>query len=435
MSPFVRSFLLLCCSTPALLHGDVFHVAPQGSDVAGDGSNENPWQGITKALDECSPGDTVMLHKGVHRQRVEVNVSGSKTGGWITLMGEEGAVLSGKGLKGANLIRIDDQSHIRILNLTLQENSNPRESAAIAIEGSGNNIEIRRCRILNCTGKNAIGIAVYGTSETSALSDIIIDANEIGHCEPAPSEALAINGNVRRFQVTGNHIHDVNNIGIDLIGGERDIVNDPLKVARDGLCRGNKVQRARSSYGGGYAAGIYVDGGRNITVEANTVTECDLGIEIGAENPGVTASKIIVRNNTVFGNDKAGLAIGGYEEKSGRVSQCEIRGNIFYRNTLHKASQAELWIQHASGNVFEENIFWVAANGKMVASEAAGAENRIDRNTWHFEDGLEKVAFQWAGGDPARGFAAYRKASGMDASSKVSKPQFKDPAAGDFTQP
>ena len=79
---------------------------------------------------------------------------------------------------------------------------------------------------------------------------------------PAPSEALVLNGNVTGFQVTGNVVRDVNNIGIDMIGGETDIQPNPALVARNGIVRRNVVVAANSNYEGGYAAGIYVDGGR-----------------------------------------------------------------------------------------------------------------------------------------------------------------------------
>jgi Right handed beta helix region len=135
-----------------------------------------------------------------------------------------------------------------------------------------------------------MGITVYRTNPDVPLSDIVIDDNTIYDCEPADSETLTLNGNVDSFEVDRNVVHDVNNIGIDFIGGEGISTSPATDAARNGTCRDNVVYRARSSYGGGYAAGIYVDGGRNIVLERNIVHECDEGIEVGAENPGVTAS-------------------------------------------------------------------------------------------------------------------------------------------------
>ena len=63
------------------------------------------------------------------------------------------------------------------------------------------------------------------------------------------------------------------------------------------------------------AAGIYVDGGSNITLESNEVHHSDMGIEIGAENQGRAATKMTVRQNYLHDNDKYGLAFGGYDAK------------------------------------------------------------------------------------------------------------------------
>ena len=63
------------------------------------------------------------------------------------------------------------------------------------------------------------------------------------------------------------------------------------------------------------AAGIYVDGGSNITLELNEVHHSDMGIEIGAENKGQVAAYMIVRKNYLHDNDKFGLVFGGYDVK------------------------------------------------------------------------------------------------------------------------
>jgi len=65
----------------------------------------------------------------------------------------------------------------------------------------------------------------------------------------------------------------------------------------------------------GSAAGIYVDGASNVTLEWNEVHHSDTGIEIGAENKGRVATMMIVRQNYLHHNDKWGLLFGGYDVK------------------------------------------------------------------------------------------------------------------------
>ncbi|MFD1906737.1 hypothetical protein ACFSQ7_26155 [Paenibacillus rhizoplanae] len=70
------------------------------------------------------------------------------------------------------------------------------------------------------TGRDAHGIAVYGTEAKEALQGLIIDGNEVYDLVLGSSEALVVNGNVDTFEITNNIVHDSDNIGIDLIGYE-----------------------------------------------------------------------------------------------------------------------------------------------------------------------------------------------------------------------
>ena len=400
-----------------------WHVDPQGSNVKGTGSAELPWQSIQKALDECAPGDAVLLHAGVYTQRVEWPESG-RPGKPITLMGEAGAVISGKGMPaGDHVISVSGKSHVRITGLEIRDTVTPDSGCGIYVEGAGDGIEIRNCWLHHLKGKEAGGIGIFGTVVKTALTQVVIEGCRIEHCEPARSEALVLNGNIDGFRVVGNVISDVNNIGIDFIGGEKDIMPDKTKVARNGVCSGNKVTRARSSYEDGYAAGIYVDGGRNIVISGNTVTECDLGIEIGAENAGQVTQGITVEDNVIFENDKAGLVFGGYDRKRGRVKGCLFRRNHLRHNTNHRDAQAELWIQQADGNTVEANWITIRPGGRMASIQPGGTGNLLKGNQWWSSSAPEAQLWTW-GSREGTGFAKWQEAS-KEAESLWQAPQEK----------
>ena len=422
---FVMSLLALA-SVPAW--ATTWHVDPKGSDAKGTGSAETPWLSVNKALGECSPGDTVLMHPGVYSQRVEWPVSG-KPGKPVTLMGEEGAVFSGKGMpKGEHVIAIYGQSHVRIMNLEIRDTKTAKGECAIFVEGGARGITIKNCYLHHLKGIEAVAIGCFGTDPDEALSDIVIEGCRIEHCEPARSEALVLNGNVDGFRVVDNVISDVNNIGIDFIGGEKDIMPDTTKVARNGVCSGNRVTRARSTYEDGYAAGIYVDGGRDIVIRENIVTECDLGIEIGAENPGQSTSKITVEDNILFKNDKAGLVFGGYDRKRGRVTGCFFRRNTLWHNTSHKDAQAELWIQEATANEIQDNIITAGPGGLMVLAVPGGTKNKLTGNTWWGSDG-EDTSWHW-GNAMGSGFTNWRAAAvGAETGSVWKDAGFKPPTS------
>jgi hypothetical protein len=403
-------------TSPSLLGGEL-HVSLQGNDSA-EGTASAPWKTIQHACDQAKAGDTILVAPGLYKEKVIVERSGT-AGRPIVLKGEPGAIISGKGVSGANMVLIENQSHVQVIGFEIRDNLEVKDGSGIRVEGKGSHIELRYNRIHNIRGRDAMGITIYGTNAKEALENIVIDGNEVYECDPARSEALTLNGNVSNFKVTNNIVRDMNNIGIDFIGGEAWTSGDVSKVARNGLCKGNKVFRCRSTYGGGYAAGIYVDGGRDIVIEDNIITQCDLGIEIGAENKGTVTSGIVVRNNKIFLNDKAGLVFGGYESKAGRVKQCIFVNNLCYRNNRHREDHnGELWIQWASENEVRGNTFAVNDSDSPLAQldSTDAANNQLSNNHYFTEAGAEDAFFVFKGED-VNGFAAWLSTTGLDAGS------------------
>lgn len=391
--------------------GRTFYVSPAGDDAA-IGSEKFPWRTIQKACDELKPGDTAIVRAGIYNEQLFLEVEGNAEDGPVTLQAEGRAVITALGLDEDNVIYIEDKSWIRIIGFEIRD-LHTEDGSGIRFEGSGSHLEFRDNHIHSIRGRNAMGITIYGTDPEEPVSRVVIDGNEIRDCDAAPSEALTLNGNVTDFEVTNNHVHDIVGVGIDFIGGEDGMVEDRSKVARNGICRGNVVERVRANYGGGYGPGIYVDGGRDIRVEGNRVSECDLGIEVGAENPGVLVTGVSVVGNVVSGNDKAGLAVGGYEKKRGRVKGCLFENNLIRDNTAHAKAEAEVWIQWAEGNRFRNNLI-VGRPGSpkpLLHSENPGQDNRFDFNLWHQPGGTPR--FVWSGREQT-GFKAFREASGME---------------------
>ena len=425
-SPTRLIVIVAACLWTLPLCGADRHVSLKGVD-AQDGAAETPWRTIGHAVSQLTPGDTLHIAAGNYEEKIEVKVSGTAAAP-IVLKGAEGAVLTGKQVKGDHMIHIQNQSHIHLIGLEIRDLLGTKDGSGIRIEGAGAGIHILNCRIHEIRGKDAMGITVYGTSPEEAISGLVIQGNEVFDCDPATSEAIVLNGNVDGFNVTQNLVHDVNNIGIDFIGGEDWVNKDRSKVARNGVCSGNTVYRCRSTYGGGYAAGIYVDGGQNIVIENNSVTQCDLGIEIGAENRGTVTSGIIVRKNTLYLNDKAGLVFGGYENGAGRVKKCRFEGNIVYRNDQHRKDQnGELWIQFAEDNVITGNVFWGGKESPIINVDKGAGANVLSGNQHYSDAGAADAYYNWRETD-VDGFQAWQAASGQDRDSTFSQPQLKLPA-------
>ncbi|MBU6281428.1 right-handed parallel beta-helix repeat-containing protein, partial [bacterium] len=186
-------------------------------DVAPSGA---PFSGVQAALDAALPGDVVRLHAGTWHEKVSFPRSGSP-GAPIALEAAPGetAVLDGTGVAGSDMVRIANRSHVAVRGLEIRNLAGVTDGSGIRVVGSGDSVEIRGNHVHDVRGRNAMGITVYATGATP-VSGLVVADNRVHDCEPAPSEAITLNGNVDGFEVTGNVVTDVNNIGIDVIGGE-----------------------------------------------------------------------------------------------------------------------------------------------------------------------------------------------------------------------
>lgn len=193
------------------------------------------------------------------------------------------------------------------------------------------NILIKDNHIQHLDGKEgAHGIAALGTgnSEASAISNLIIEGNQLNDLRTGFSESIVVNGNVKQWEIIDNDVLRVNNIAIDAIGGEgtspTQVVNGrtlpgPFDAARFGFIQNNRVTTmstlTNAAYGSqhSFAAGIYIDGGRDIVVSDNVITDTPWAFEIGSENC-LSTSNITLENNESSLSRFGDLLIGGYAD-------------------------------------------------------------------------------------------------------------------------
>ena len=135
----------------------------------------------------------------------------------------------------------------------------------------------------------------------------IVD-NQVDHLVLGASESVVVNGNVKRWRIAHNYIHDNNNIGIDAIGFEGTIGGPArwtnVNRASHGVIAKNVVTGIVSRGNPSYwedpnwcncADGIYVDGGKNIVIRHNVVRTSDIGIEVASEWERGGTENVLVR--------------------------------------------------------------------------------------------------------------------------------------------
>jgi parallel beta-helix repeat protein len=299
-------------------------------------------ESIQRAIERAPEGAIINVEAGVYNEKIRFNRDN------ITLRGEKGAIMDFQGVDASGgAIRIENRKNITISGFEIKNITGKDTPTAIAIDGISNNIRILNNDIHHVdNSSNAHAISVYGRKSTP-IQNIEIRGNKVHDLKLGSSEAIVINGNVDGFQITDNQVYNSNNIGIDVIGGER--VGQGNDRARNGLIARNNVYNISSAdnpkYRSASAAGIYVDGGINIKIENNRVQNSDYGIEIASERKGMNAERITVRNNDLARNRLAGISLGGGNSSNGGITDSIIENNRLSGN------KRGIWRQSNVGQV------------------------------------------------------------------------------------
>jgi hypothetical protein len=441
--------------------GTDYYVSTTGSDSNAGTSTTTAWKTLQYAANTVPAGSTVHVMGGVYNQKLKITRSGSAAAGPITFQNyaSQTAVLDGTGLSVASedsLIEIEDASYIVVKGFeirNLQTSTKNRVPMGIYVHGAGSNIEIRNNKIhdikntatlsSNLAGRDAHGIAVYGTKAPASLNNLIIDGNELYNLVLGSSESLVVNGNVDTFYITNNLVHDNDNIGIDLIGFEGTAPSTAYDQARNGVVKGNTVYNITSNYNPSYgrtvpngeygADGIYVDGGKDSLIEGNFSYNNDIGIEIASEHAGKSTSGITIRNNFVYNNNYTGIAMGGYDTGRGSTVNCVIVGNTLYKNDTKGLNGGQLLIQYdTKNNVVKNNIMVASSSNILFYNDyTLNSGNVVDYNLYDAPGGSTGAKWRWKG-VTYTGFSAYKTASGNDANSLFTDPLLVNAATGDL---
>jgi hypothetical protein len=435
-----------------------YFVAPTGND-SNPGTQTAPWKTIQKAARSATPGSTVNVRAGIYSEMVNVAVSGSATGGFITFQSFPGetAVIDGTnitvGSGGHDVLLMQDRSYLRWKGFELRNfrtSQSGNEINGVSVYGTSHHIELLGNKIHNIetnvtsqSGGNAHGIVVLGTSSAQAITDVVIDGNEVYSLRTGTSESITLNGNVTNFKITNNVVHDNNNIGIDMAGHYGVCPTAACDQVRSGIASGNRVYNIDASYnpayggnfttgGGGHGAdGIYVDGGRDIIIERNVVTRADIGIEMASEHGGQATSFITVRDNVVIESANFGIAIGGYDTDRGSTNGCKILNNTLFNNgTLGWGSDIEVQFD-TRDNVIKNNVVYGNGKGYFIHNQyVQNTNNVVDYNLFFASAGTTAAQFMWKG-QSYQGFAAYQKTAN-DVHSLWANPMFVNETALDL---
>ncbi|MFP7733316.1 DUF1565 domain-containing protein [Priestia aryabhattai] len=401
--------LLLCCINQRVEAADPYlvksaprevYVSPKGYDE-NSGTKSSPFKTLRKAVEVAKPGTTVYIRGGVYYEKLIISRSGTKQNpiSFRNYRNERPLISGGKiksGSTDGGLVTIKNKSYITIQGLnighfsTLKEQNTP---CGILVEGSGKDLRIINNHIFDIktahkTG-NAHGIAFYGSEAPRSLKNIEISGNLLENLTLGFSEALTLNGNVKKFIVHANTIRDVNNIGIDVIGFEKIAPNEKFDQAREGIISENRIYNVSSYLNPAYkqeysAGGIYVDGGKDVVIKHNVSSHNDLGIEIASEHYGKQTKNVKVLKNMIYENRFTGISVGGYDKKRGGTLNTFIAQNILYGNDTLKMDGGQLLMQyHATHNIISDNIMVSVKSNLLLANlHHSNKYNQLNNNVY-----------------------------------------------------
>ena len=315
-------------------------VSKSGNDLYGDGSLNKPYATIQHAINMASKGDSILVREGTYFESIVFTKSGTFDH-FITLTNYPGEnpILDGSLAQTEAMISLNGQSYIHIEGFKICHLKgdwaygfllNHEESHVIIRHNELYDIKTSNVKDAN-NGANAI--ICFGASSKKSIQHILIENNYIHDCETGWSEAVSITGNCEYINVIHNRIEKTGNIGIDFSGNYGYCPNKRLDQARLSIVKDNTISYCNSPNATSY--GLYIDGGRDIIVENNTIFNSQGGIEIAAEERSIyPTTNILVRNNLIYHNQAYGLLIGAYQKNTGRVENIKVYNNTLINNGL-----------------------------------------------------------------------------------------------------
>lgn len=425
-----------------------YYVSTAGDDSA-SGTEDEPLRTINCALGRVAPGDTVLVRGGSYHEFVRPTVSGER-GRVITLAACPGETvkIDGTGLEISGwlqaLVRVEvDYMTFENLHVCHAVNAAPNsDPEGFYICGSARGITLRGCKVYDIRNtslqnssedwRSAHAILAVGTDDNRPIRDLLIDGCEVFDICSGTSESVTIAGNVDGFMVCNSRVHDVENIGIIVAGGETLNPGGDVAVnyARNGVIRDNRVYNCTHTKSPEYwgpdrygAIGIYVCGGSGTVVERNVVYGCDRGIGLVSECDYRPTKDCIVRNNFVYNCNRTAIYMGDYLNFYGAGTHgcCVINNTVYNNNAVRgglgeEDGEGEIRLtENCTDNVVMNNIVYARPERDVFIRKytQTGSDNVIDYNHY-YTAGTPK----WIWDDvPYDDYEAWKAASGCDAHS------------------
>ena len=353
-------------------------------DGSGTGSISDPCS-IYTAVEKVEAGQTIYLRGGNYKLDRTINITKSgKDNNYITIRNypNEHVYISSSFTENTKWNEFvvfalkENVSYVKIEGLEIADISAQNVLGIVAWGGGQNNIIIRNNSIhdlktsstdINDSDSGANAILLLGENY-EPINNVLIYGNECYNNATGWCETISVSSNCESVYVIENYVHDNTNIGIDFYGNAGYCDDKALDQPRYCVAALNKIEASVCEYAD--AAGLYVDGARDILLTNNYIKSSQYGIEVGAEelSEGYPVKNIIIRNNIMYKNFTCGLRVGGYNAKEcGYVTSTKI-----YNNTIINSSNSGsgvITISKVDGIEFVNNLIYSEINATLVLGD------------------------------------------------------------------
>jgi hypothetical protein len=393
----------------------------------------------------------INIRGGSYHENLWLDRSGIPNGYYtIQPYQNEQVIIDGTGLTSREGIIVQSSNYVRVQGLVVR---NFLGNSAIGIGVYCVNANTSYVEILNneiyqisqpllipSPSDNAFPLVVYGDSFSATpyfISNILLANNKVHDCNTGYSEGVQINYDTRNFEVRNNEVYNIRGIGIVAAGFHGGLD----KRAINGKIWLNKVYNCKSPIA--QAAGIYIDGAKNIIAERNLIFGCQKGMAINCEVPNRVTENDTLRNNFVFLNSRGAFNLGGFNSvNGGRVSNSAIINNTTFQNfdpniLEPEETQAidfgEITIAYATDSKVMNNIFHAGNHTKLLNCQFPSVPVNLvlNNNDWYADVALASDAFRYFTCSNAV-FNTYKSCSGQDQNSIFGNPYFQSSITGSF---
>ncbi len=305
--------------------GKLWHVTPDGNDLLGDGTDQSPFRTIQKGIDCAQTGDTVLVEKGLYRQRIGIK-------------DKNGIIITG---------RYPMEPDENTIKSTIIEA--PHGGWVVTI-GRSEQVTLQGFTIRNGKGTdNSLGGGIYCYNSTPGIYDNIITRNENRSGYGAGIYCYDSRPDIRRNQIMYNRNLDGHGAGIYCYDSDPDIEQNVIHDNRSG--------------GGGSA--IHLLESKQARIMHNLIYDNRSASAVLIYHKGTDGDFQIV-NNTISGNQGDAIKYfgGTYNFQNNIIDQNEGYG-IF---TLDGTAQLVY------------NDVWANMNGKDTTNYFGLSEEMIKSN-------------------------------------------------------